>query len=93
MFTIKNWYNKPAEITVENFSQQCFTVDKDGIDFLYILPGMCCMNEIELYFQGEIERALTITLNNIAWRGLDAIGKIKENNLNFWHQEGLESFS
>lgn len=92
MFTIEDW-NKPAEITLDNFSKQSFFVMKDGATFLYIAPGMCGMHEIELYFNGDIESALTITLNNIAWRGLDAIGKIKENNLDFWHSEGLDCLS
>lgn len=93
MFTIKDWHNKPAEITVDNFYKQSFEIEKDGMSFLYIHAGMCGMCEIELYFNGEIEKALTVTLNNIAWRGLDAIGKIKENNLDFWHSEGLDCLS
>lgn len=93
MFTIKDWYNKPTEITIDNFYKQSFTVVKDGEDFLYIHAGMCCMNEIELYFIGDIEKALTVTLNNIAWRGLEAIAKIKENNLDFWHSMELEAVS
>lgn len=91
MFTIKDWYNKPAEITVDNFYKQSFTVVKDGKEFLYIHSGMCGMAEIELYFCGDIEKALTVTLNNIARRGLEAIAQIRESNLDFWYGEELEA--
>lgn len=89
MFTITNWTNRPDKITEDNFYKQSFQICKDGEPFLFIESGMCGMSEIEHYFKGEISIGLTITLNNIVGRGVEALKQLKDNNLELWGRELL----
>ena len=89
MFTIKDWYNKPAEITEDNFYKQSFDVYKDNVRLFHISAGDCCLAEIKAYFEGNFETALEITLNNKAAmqlsRGLSALQQLRGLGIPEWN--------
>lgn len=88
MFTIKDWYDKPAEITKDNFYKQSFDVYKDDVRLFHISAGDCCFDEIKAYFEGNFETALEITLNNKAAmqlsRGLSALQQLRGLGIREW---------
>ena len=89
MFTIKDWSNKPAEITEDNFYKQSFDVYKDDVRLFHISAGDGCLAEIKAYFEGNFEEALEITLNNKAAmqlsRGLSALQQLRKLGVPEWH--------
>lgn len=88
MFTIKDWYNKPAEITKDNFHKQFFDVYKDDVRLFHLSAGEGCFDEIKAYFEGDFETALEITLNNKAAVhlscGLSALQQLRKLGIREW---------
>ena len=84
MLTIKNWRNKPTEITVDNFYKQSLSIFDDDNLIIHVNAGDCAMVTIELLFENKIEEALTIIFNNQRLRGLEAEDWLKKLNLEIW---------
>lgn len=78
------WQIKPSEITQENFHKYSLSVFNGDNLVIHISRGQCSLDEMRDYFNGNIERALSTTLNNIAIRGREAERLLNELNLEVW---------
>lgn len=78
------WKTKPNEITRENFHKYSLSVFNGDNLVIHISCGQCSLDEMRDYFRGNIERALSTTLNNIAIRGREAERLLNELNLEVW---------
>jgi hypothetical protein len=78
------WKIKPSEITEENFHKYSLSVFNNENLVIHISCGQCSLDEMRDYFRGNIERALSTTLNNIAIRGREAERLLNELNLEVW---------
>ena len=78
------WKTKPSEITEENFHKYSLSVFNEDNLVIHISCGQCSLDEMRDYFSGNIERALSTTLNNITIRGREAERLLNELNLEVW---------